>query len=852
MGRGACTTFASDMANADWVLIAGSHMAECHPIAFRWVMQAKLKGAKIIHVDPRFTRTSAMADIYAPIRAGSDIAFLGGLINYVITNEKYFKEYVLNYTNAPLIVSDDYKDTEDLEGVFSGLADSSDPAQPKAYNPASWGFKRTGSAPNPAPASSGPPYDDLIKSLVPAPANKDMTLQDPRSVFQIVKRHYARYTPEMVERVTGLPRDLFLKIAQTITDNSGPERTGVISYAVGWTQHTYGPQMISSAALLQLLLGNIGRPGGGIMALRGHATIQGSTDIPTLYHSIQGYMNAPDTRKNHSTLKDFITTEAGAIATAYWGNYPKFMVSYLKSMYGDAATKDNDFGYDWHPKITADLSHMPMFVRMADGNVKGLMAMGQNPAVGGQNARLQRKAMAKLDWLVVKDNFLTETAAFWYNSPEVKSGELKPADIKTEIFFFPSAQVAEGEGSFTNTQRLVQWHEKAIDPPGDARTDLWWTVQLGNRLKKMYEGSNDPKDAGIKNLLWDFMPDKPLENTKIEGEPDVMKVLKEINGYDNTGKLLPGFAALKDDGTTTAASWIYSGIYPAADQNRAASRKPDPDLKPGTHLGWGFAWPANRRIMYNRASAKPDGTPWSDRKKYMFWNPDKKAWDGLDIIDFLATKPPDDKAKPGGVAFDAMDGTSPFIMRPNGLAMLYVPLGFVDGPLPTHYEPAESPVHNPIYPKQDNSPVLKYWKRDDNQLAGIANDKYPHVLTTYRLTEHHLSGVMSRWLPWLAELQPELFTEISPELAKQIGVNNTDVVKISTPRGAITAKALVTSRMRPMQIDGKTVHHVGLPWHFGYQGVVTGAVTNDLTALVGDPNVSIHEGKAFVCALEKA
>jgi len=398
----------------------------------------------------------------------------------------------------------------------------------------------------------------------------------------------------------------------------------------------------------------------------------------------------------------------------------------------------------------------------------------------------------------------------------------------------------------------VQWHEKALDPPGDARTDVWWTVQLGNRLKKMYEGSNDPKDAGIKNLLWDFMPDKPLENTKIEGEPDVMKVLKEINGYDNTGKLLPGFAALKDDGTTTAASWIYSGIYPAADQNRAASRKPDPHLKPGTHLGWGFAWPANRRIMYNRASAKPDGTPWSDRKKYMFWNPDKKAWDGPDIIDFLATKPPDDKAKPGGVAFDAMDGTSPFIMRPNGLAMLYVPLGFVDGPLPTHYEPAESPVHNPIYPKQDNSPVLKYWKRDDNQLAGIANDKYPHMLTTYRLTEHHLSGVMSRWLPWLAELQPELFTEISPELAKQIGVNNTDVVKISTPRGAITAKALVTSRMRPMQIDGKTVHHVGLPWHFGYQGVVTGAVTNDLTALVGDPNVSIHEGKAFVCALEKA
>ena len=847
MGRGACTTFASDMANADWVMIEGSNMAECHPIAFRWVMQAKLKGAKLIHVDPRFTRTSAMADIHAPIRAGTDIALLGGLINYVIQNEKYFKEYVLNYTNAPLIVGDDYKDTEDLEGIFSGLGDSSDPAQPKAYNPASWGFKRTGSAPNPAPTTSGPPYDDLIKSLVPPPANKDMTLQDPRCVFQIVKRHYARYTPEMVSRVTGLPQDVFLKVAQTITDNSGPERTGVISYAVGWTQHTYGPQMISTAALLQLLLGNIGRPGGGIMALRGHATIQGSTDVPTLYHSIHGYMNAPDTRKNHGTLKDFITTEAGAVSTAYWANYPKFIVSYLKSMYGQSATKDNDFGYDWHPKITADLSHMPMFVRMADGQVKGMFAMGQNPAVGGQNASMQRKALAKLDWLVIKDNFLTETAAFWYNSPEVKNGELKPEDIKTEVFFFPSAQVAEMEGSFTNTQRLVQWHEKALDPPGDARSDLWFTVNLGNRIKQLYANSTDPKDVGIKNLLWDFLP----ANAKPDAEPDPLKVLREINGYDASGALLPGFAALKDDGSTTCASWIYSGVYPAADQNKAAARKPDPDFKPGTHLGWGFSWPANRRIMYNRASAKPDGTPWSDRKKYMFWNAVKKAWDGPDVIDFLATKPPGDKAKPGGIAFDAMDGTGAFIMRPNGLAMLYVPLGFVDGPLPTHYEPLESPVHNAIYPKQDNSPVAKYWKRDDNPISGVANDKYPHVLTTYRLTEHHLSGVMSRWLPWLAELQPELFTEISPELAKQIGVNNTDAVKISTPRGSIIAKALVTARMRPMQIDGKTVHHVGLPWHFGYQGVVTGAVTNDLTALVGDPNVSIHEGKAFVCALEK-
>ncbi len=887
MGRGACTTFAGDMANADWVMIEGSNMAECHPVAFRWVMQAKLKGAKIIHVDPRFTRTSAMADIYAPIRAGTDIAFLGGLINYAIQNEKYFKEYVVNYTNAATIIRDDFKDTEDLEGVFSGLRPT--PNNPDAfigqYDSASWQYSRTavgeagragqpqqtGQAPGspagqaqqpgqtsqqpPAPGpSSGGVYDDLVKSLLPPPAQRDETLQNPRTVFQIVKRHYSRYTPEMVERITGMPRDTFLKIAETITANSGPERTGVISYAVGWTQHTYGPQMISTAALLQLLLGNIGRPGGGIMALRGHATIQGSTDVPTLYHSIHGYMNAPSTLRPHETLTDYLKAET--VPGAYWANQPKFMVSYLKSMYGDAATKDNDYGYGWHPRITGDLSHIPMMVRMAEGKVKGMMAMGQNPAVGGQNARMQRKALANLEWLVVKDNFLTETAAFWYNSPEVKNGELKPADIKTEVFFFPSAQVAEGEGSFTNTQRLVQWHEKAVDPPGDARTDLWWTVQLGNRLKRMYANSNDPKDAGIKNLLWDFMPENSGERPvpgSIEGEPDALKVLKEINGYETaTGKLLPGFAAYKDDGSTTGASWIYAGIYPAPDQNKAASRKPDPDFKPGTHLGWGFSWPANRRIMYNRASAKPDGTPWSERKKYVYWDADKKMWTGVDVPDFSATKPPDDKPKPGGVGFDAQAGTDPFIMKADGKGWLFAPTGLIDGPIPTHYEPAESPVHNALYPKQDNSPVLKYWKRDDNQLAPIGDANYPHVLTTYRLTEHHLSGVMSRWLPWLAELQPELFTEISPELAKQIGVNNTDKVRISTPRGSIVAKALVTSRMRPMTIDGKTVHHVGIPWHWGYQGVATGDVTNNLTSLVGDPNVSIHEGKAFVCKVERA
>ncbi|MBX6341018.1 MAG: formate dehydrogenase, partial [Thermomicrobiaceae bacterium] len=543
---------------------------------------------------------------------------------------------------------------------------------------------------------------------------------------------------------------------------------------------------------------------------------------------------------------------AETLPTSYWANTPKFMVSYLKSMYGDAATKENDFGYDWHPKITGDHSHMPMMVLMAEGKVKGMFAMGQNPAVGGQNASFQRKALAKLEWLVVKDNFETETAAFWYNSPEVKSGELKPSDIQTEVFFFPSAQVGESEGSFTNTQRLVKWHHKAADPPGDCRSDIWFTYQLGKRLKAMYANSTEPRDQGIKNLVWDYDPDTPPTDTRIQGEPDVLKILKEINGYETaTGKHLPGFANLKDDGSTTCASWIYSGIFPAPDQNRAASRNPDPPGGPGTNLNWGFSWPANRRVLYNRASAKPDGTPWSERKKWVWWDAAAGKWTGYDVPDFTVTKAPNTPAKPDGTGLDAHSGSEPFIMKADGRGWLFAPTGMVDGPLPTHYEPAESPVQNPLY-KQQSNPVLKLWKRDDNRIITPGDPQFPYVLSTYRLTEHHLSGVMSRWLPWLAELQPELFVELSPELAQEKGIKNLDWVKVSTPRGDIRAKALVTRRMRPLQVNGKTLHHVGLPWHWGYQGVVTGDVVNDLSALVGDPNVSIHEGKAFVCNVEKA
>jgi formate dehydrogenase major subunit len=649
-----------------------------------------------------------------------------------------------------------------------------------------------------------------------------------------------------VERTTGCPRDTFLRVADTILANSGADRTTSFAYAVAWTQHTNGPQIIGCCALLQLLLGNFGRPGAGIMALRGHASIQGSTDVPTLYHSIHGYLAAPTALKKHDTLADYLRAET--VPTGYWGNTPKFVVSYLKSMYGDAATADNDFGYAWHPKIIGDHSHLPMFVAMNAGKVKGMFCIGQNPATS-LNAKLERAAMAKLEWLVVKDNWIHETANFWKTAPEVKSGEVRPEDIKTEVFFFPAAQVAETEGTYTNTQRMMQSHAKAAQAPGDCTTDVWFVYQLGQRLKKLYADSQAPRDQGFRNLLFDYESDDPEERRR--GEPDVKKLLRELNGYDSSDptKHLPGFAALKDDGSTTCASWIYSGVFPAPDRNLAASKQPDPPGQPGAHLKWGYAWPANRRLLYNRASADLDGKPWSERKKWVWW--DGAKWTGYDVPDFAATKPPSAKAAPGSIGLDALSGQQPFIMKADGVGWLFVPTGLLDGPLPTQYEAAESPVRNPFY-KQQSSPVLKYWNDKANPLAPLGDPKFPYVITTYRLTEMYLAGAMSRWLPWLSELQPELFVEISPELAEEKGIQNLDWVRVSSPRGQIRAKALVTRRLRPLQVDGKRVHHVGLPWHWGYEGLVTGDVVNELTAMVGDPNVTIHEGKAFVCNIEKA
>ena len=875
-GRGGATTNQMDVRFADAILIMGSNMAECHPVSFRFVMQAKLNGAKVLHVDPRFTRTSAMADIYAPLRAGSDIVFLGGLIRYVLEEKKYFKEYVAAYTNAATLITGEYRDTEDLDGLFSGFD-----AERKEYDPKSW---RYDAEPREQPGNHPVREADDASSFsaragrLTKPPRTDPTLEDPHCVFQILRKHFARYTPEMVEQVCGTSRETFLKVAEALSAASGPDRTAAICYAVGWTQHTTGVQTIRAATILQLLLGNIGRPGGGILALRGHASIQGSTDIPTLFNLLPGYLNAPTALKNHDTLADYIATEISP--TSYWVNFPKFIVSLMKAWYGDAANAANEYAFGWLPRNIGDHSHMPMMIAMAEGEIKGFLAMGQNPAVGGQNASYQRKALAKLDWMVVRDLYETETASFWKDSPEVHSGALKPEEIGTEIFLLPAAATAEMDGTYTNTQRLIQWHDKAVDPPGDARSDLWFTVHLMLRLKKLYAESELARDRPVQALTWNYIDTEENAAWRIKDEPSASKVLKEMNGYAvATGKPVKGFGELKADGSTACGAWIYSGIYaPTKEQpdghNHAANRKGDDDW---VALDWAFAWPANRRIIYNRASADPAGKAWAKEARlarkhgkgrytegYVYWDaeaigPDpadpsktiRGRWVGQDVPDFPVTKPPAAVAKPDGMGLDFHDGASPFIMKADGKGWLFVPTGLVDGPLPAHYEPYESPVENLVYPARSSNPAAKVYNVSGNPYAPAGSSEYPCVLSTYRLTEHHLSGSMSRWLPWLTALQPELFVELSPEHAGEIGVKNLDVVKIITPRGAIQAKSLVTRRIRPFVIGGKTVHHVGMPWHWGYKGVSTGDVVNDLSALVGDPNVTIHEAKVFVCRVEK-
>jgi formate dehydrogenase major subunit len=785
-------------------------MAENHPVGFRWPMLAKQRGAKIIHIDPRFTRTSAVSDIYAPIRAGSDIAFLGGLIRYVLVNKRYFTDYVLAYTNAASIVSEEYRDTEDLDGLFSGW--QKDEGQ---YDTQSWRYKTGGGG--------------------PGEKRTDPTLEDPHCVLQILQRHYERYTPEMVESVCGTPPELFEKVAETICANSNRERTTAFCYAVGWTHHSTGAQIIRACSVLQLLLGNIGRPGGGILALRGHATIQGSTDIPTLYNLLPGYLPQPKASADTS-LAQYIANYTPK--SGWWTEFPKYIVSLLKAWYGEAATAKNDYCFSHIPRMTGDHSHMTTINEMANGGIRGYFVMGENSAVGSPNAALQRKGLRKLEWVVVRDFSLIETAEFWRTSPEHERGEVQTEEIGTEVFFFPAATHTEKSGSFTQTQRIAQWHHAAIEPPGDARSELHFAYHLGKRLKELYAESTDPKDRPIQDLTWDYPTEGPLV------EPDAESVLAEINGYETADrKPLATYTKLKEDGSTASGCWIYCGVY-ADGKNHAADREVATDPYLYGHK-WGFAWPANRRILYNRASADPEGKPWSDNKKLVWWDEAQKKWVGNDVPDFIADRPPDYRAPDGASGTATIGGDYPFIMQLDGKGWLFAPSGVLDGPMPTHYEPLESPVPNPLYAQQCNPARIEY-PRSENVFARPYDDeRYPYVLTTYRLTEHHTSGAMSRWLSWLSELQPEMFCEVSPQLAEQKGLRNGDWATISNPRGEIEARVLVTERMRPLRMAGRTIHQIGLPYHWGGAGLVKGDSTNELLALGADVNVSIMASKAI-------
>ncbi|CAL8975352.1 Formate dehydrogenase 2 subunit alpha (cytochrome c-553) [Cellulomonas sp. T2.31MG-18] len=850
-GRGGSTMFLQDLQHADCIVIEGSNFAEAHPVGFQWVVEAKARGARIIHIDPRFTRTSALADLHVPLRVGTDIAFIGALINHVLSTDSYFKEYVQNYTNASTLVSEDFQDTEDLDGLFSGFD-----AEKRAYDFRSWSYEGAPAAPASGQRDQTPGQAEAEESgpegiqhagrgeqhgsggtAMEGQPHTDPTLQNPRCVINVLRRHYARYTPEMVEEVCGIPKETFFEVAQALIDNSGPERTSSFAYAVGWTQHSAGSQFIRAACVLQLLLGNVGRPGGGIMALRGHASIQGSSDIPTLFNLLPGYLPMP--YAHHQTdLESFF--QADAARKGFWANMPAYMISLLKAWWGPAATPSNDFCFGYLPRLTGSHSTYDTVMEQIAGRCKGYFLLGENPAVGSANATMQRLGMANLDWLVVRDFSLIESATWWKDGPEIASGEMRTTDIATEVFVFPAAAHTEKAGSFTNTNRMLQWRHKAVEPEGDARSDLWFMFHLGRIIREMLAGSTEERDRPILDLTWDYPTEGPT------AEPMGEAVLAEINGWDSTGKQLSTYLDLKDDGSTACGCWIYCGVY-ADGVNQAARRKPGTEQN-WVAAEWGWTWPLNRHILYNRASADPDGKPWSERKKLVWWDPDAGKWSGFDVPDFELKKAPDYRPPEGAQGVEALTGIDPFIMQADGKGWLYAPAGVVDGPMPAHYEPQDSPVQNALYGQQRNParivfPAEHNFYQPSGDTAG--SEVYPFLVTTYRLTEHFTAGGMSRWQPYLAELQPELFCEVSPELAAERGLTHGGWATLVTARGAIEARVMVTHRMRPLKIQGRMVDQIGIPYHFGPNGLVAGDAVNELSAIVLDPSSHIQEVKAF-------
>jgi formate dehydrogenase major subunit len=788
------TNHYNDFRNADVILNMGSNVAENHPVSFKWIQAAKDKGAIFIHVDPRFTRTSTKADIFVRLRSGTDIAFLGGMIKYILDNNLYDEFYLKNYTNASFIANPKYGFDD---GLFSGY----DPTK-RAYDASTWALEKD---------EQGIP-------------KRDMSLQEPRCVFQILKKHYSRYTFQKVSEITGTPMADLEKVYKAYGTTGAPDKAGTVLYAMGWTQHTVGVQNIRAMSIIQSLLGNMGIAGGGVNALRGESNVQGSTDAGLLFHIWPGYL--PSTQAHLATLADYNKTTPASKdprSINWWKNRPKYVASFLKTMFGDKATKENEFGYAWMPKLDTgqDASWLNLFDEMYKGSFTGFFAWGMNPACSSANAGKARQALTKLDWMVNVNVFDNETGSFW------KGPGMDPKKIKTEVFQLPCAAFLEKEGSISNSGRWMQWRYKAANPPGVAKPDGDIIYELFKKVRALYEKDKGAFPEPILNLKWDY---------ETNGHFDIHKVAKEINGYDlTTGKLLPNFVPLQDDGTTSCGNWLYSGSYTEAGNMAARRKKTDPTGL-GLYPEWSWCWPLNRRIIYNRASVDLDGNPRDPKRPLLKWDGAEKKWIG-DV--------PDNAVPPMGTA-----GAYPFIMKPDGVASILGP-GLKDGPFPEHYEPLECPIEKNLISSQRINPVIKVFEGGLDTFL-TCDPRYPFVCSTYRVTEHWQTGVLTRWLPWLIEAEPQIFCEMSLELGKLREIKNGDRVIVASPRGKVEAVAIVTSRLKPFNIAGQAVHQVGLPWHFGWLHPKDGGESaNLLTPTIGDPNTMIPESKAFMVNVSK-
>ena len=786
----------NDIQHSDVIMCIGSNPAENHPISFKYINKAIDKGAKLLSVDPRFTRTSSKANYYAQLRAGTDIPFIGGMINYLLENDLIHKEYVVNYTNAAFLINEDF---DFNDGIFSGFN-----AETFSYEKDTWTYQ----------------FDSDGKVL------RDDSLKDPRCVYQLMKKHYSRYTPEKVCEITGTDKKDYMAVVETFCSTGRPDKAATIMYAMGTTQHTYGTQNVRSYAMLQLLLGNVGIAGGGINALRGESNVQGSTDYALLYHILPGYLAVP-TYAN-TNLAEYLTrwtpTTTDTQSANWWGNTPKYMVSLLKAYWGDVATRENDFCFDYLPKRSGNYSYIKLMERMQRGEFDGLVNMGTNPIVGGADSNAIGKGLDKLKWMVSVDLWETDTSVFW------RRPGADPKTIDTEVFLLPAASSVEKEGSVSNSGRWAQWRYKAINPPGHAESDAFIIDQWVKKLKELY-AKDGVYPGPITDLDWNYGDGH---------EPDIDMVARECNGQFTKdmvikgksykkGEQVPSFAFLQADGSTTSGNWLYCNSYTEKGNMMKRRSLEDPSGMENYH-NWAWCWPVNRRILYNRASVDLNGKPWNSKKPVIAWNKISRKWEG-DIPD-------------GGWPPMNEEGTkSPFIMIPEGFARLFAS-GLADGPFPEHYEPMESPAINAMSAQQCNPAVMAPDNLDNS-------GKYPYVGTTYRVSEHWQAGAMTRNLPWLVELVPDMFVEISHELAKKKGLQNGDMATVTTVRGTIEARTLVTGRLKPMVISGKIVEHVGMPWHWGFNGLSTGASANTLTAAVGCANTTIPEYKAFLCDIEK-